>query len=542
MTNDDMALVRQYAAQHSESAFAALVLRYTNLVYSAALRRMQDPQLAEEITQAVFIILARKAGSLNDKTILPSWLYRTACYAAQSARKQEYRRQQREQEAFMQSDPQAPEADLYWKQISPLLEEAMLRLGQTDRDALVLRFFEGHSLSEVGVRLGTSEEAAKKRVNRALEKLHRYFNNCGVTSSTDILAGAISAHSIQVAPAALATSITVIGMAKGAAASASTSTLIQGTLKLMAWAKVKTVIIIAAVGVILAETGIYEAHRAAAAPNVSGLPAEEIVTKVHDAYAALSSYSDSGAVVAQIGGQNVTTTFNIRLQRPNLYRIDWDQNSGPISGQGVVRSDGTGDNVLFKYPDFMLATLGQNQSDKPRKMPSRLAALAVAAPLSGSAASTITGTFFQQDVGDFAGPAASGRYPLKKEKDEKVGDVDCYVVLSEGIDLSKVASIGKPGTLDTKLWIGKKDFLIHQTRTRYVEKADSSDKAMDDAIKKALALQHKAATPDAIAEMRPQMKTIMEQLKSSFTAGIISTQTHENIVVNQNYSPADFTH
>jgi len=92
------------------------------------------------------------------------------------------------------------------------------------------------------------------------------------------------------------------------------------------------------------------------------------------------------------------------------------------------------------------------------------------------------------------------------------------------------------------LWIGKKDFLIHQTRTRYVEKADSSDKAMDDAIKKALALQHKAATPDAIAEMRPQMKTIMEQLKSSFTAGIISTQTHENIVVNQNYSPADFTH
>jgi C-terminal processing protease CtpA/Prc len=122
-----------------------------------------------------------------------------------------------------------------------------------------------------------------------------------------------------------------------------------------------------------------------------------------------------------------------------------------------------------------------------------------------------------------------------------VGDVDCYVVSSEGIDLSKVPNIGKPGTLDTTLWIGKSDFLIHQIRTRYVEKADSSDKAMDEAIKKALEIQHKAATPEAIAAMRPQMKTVMKQVQSSLGAGVVSTQTHENIVVNQNYSQADFT-
>src|ERR1035441_8718305 len=103
MTNDDMELVRQYAAHQSETAFAALVSRHTNLVYSAALRRVRNPQLAEEITQAVFIILARKAGSLDDRTILPGWLYRAACYVSNGARKGEYRRQKREQEAYMQS-------------------------------------------------------------------------------------------------------------------------------------------------------------------------------------------------------------------------------------------------------------------------------------------------------------------------------------------------------------------------------------------------------------------------------------------------------
>src|SRR4051812_19749479 len=101
MTTDDMELVRQYATNKSESAFAALVTRHTNLVYSTSLRLIGDSHLAEEITQAVFIILARKASSLDANTILPSWLYRTACYVASSSLKKEYRRQKREQEAFM---------------------------------------------------------------------------------------------------------------------------------------------------------------------------------------------------------------------------------------------------------------------------------------------------------------------------------------------------------------------------------------------------------------------------------------------------------
>jgi uncharacterized protein (TIGR03435 family) len=243
MTNDDMRLVREYASRQSESAFAALVSRHTNLVYSAALRQTRDPQLAEEVTQVVFIILARKAASLGAKTILTGWLYRTACYVSGSALKRELRRQHREQEAYMQSELDA-QAGSTWNQLSPLLDGAMLRLGQTDRDALVLRFFEGRSLNEVGHALGASEEAAKKRVNRALEKLRNFFATRGVSSSTAIIAGAISANSVQAAPVTLAKAATAAAITKGATAGGSTLTLIKGALKIMAWTKAKTAIVV----------------------------------------------------------------------------------------------------------------------------------------------------------------------------------------------------------------------------------------------------------------------------------------------------------
>jgi len=240
--NDDLTLLREYAERNSEEAFAALVSRHVNLVYSVALRQVRDPHLAEEITQAVFIILARKADSLGDKTILPGWLCRTARYASANALTIQRRRQHREQEAHdMQTILNEPESET-WRQIAPLLDGALEQLGRKDHDAVVLRFFENKNFSEVGAALGASEDAAKMRVSRALEKLRKFFTQRGISSTTATIAETISANSVQAAPVALAKSVTAVALAKGAVASGSTLALVKGTMKLMTWIKLKLLV------------------------------------------------------------------------------------------------------------------------------------------------------------------------------------------------------------------------------------------------------------------------------------------------------------
>jgi len=248
---DDMPLLREYAAHGSEAAFAELVSRRIGFVYSAALRQLRDPNLAEEATQAVFILLAQKAGRISARTILTGWLFKTTRFVALAQIRTSAKRRQREQEPHMQTELQAAVPDPLWEQMSPLLDEALAALGEKDRQALLLRFFENKSLAEVGGVLGAGEDTARKRVSRALDKLRKYFSKRGVNSTTAIIAGSISANSVQVPPLALAKSVTTIALAKGAAASGSTLTVVKGALKLMAWAKAKTAVG-ASVGVLLA--------------------------------------------------------------------------------------------------------------------------------------------------------------------------------------------------------------------------------------------------------------------------------------------------
>jgi uncharacterized protein (TIGR03435 family) len=262
--DSDMELLREYCRQGSEEAFAALVQRHVNLVYSVALRYVGIATHAEEITQAVFVILARKAASLRPDTILEGWLHATTRLTALQFLRGERRRQFREQEAYMQSTLPESTDPAVWNRLAPLLDDALARLGQKDRDAVMLRFFKDKSVREVATALRVSEGAAQRRVLRAVEKLRLYFTKHGVVHSSAVLTATISAHSVQTAPAALAKAVATVVLAKGAAASSSTLTLIKGALKVMAWTKAKTAIVAGVVVLLAAGTATITVTKIAA--------------------------------------------------------------------------------------------------------------------------------------------------------------------------------------------------------------------------------------------------------------------------------------
>jgi len=252
----DRDLLRDYARQGSEEAFAALVRRHISFVHSAALRHVGISTHAEEITQVVFVILARKAAGLRPDTILEGWLYETTRLTSLSFIRGERRRQFREQEAYMQSTLEESPDPSVWNQLAPLLDEAMSRLARKDRDAVILRFFKDKSLREVATALRVNEAAAQRRVLRAVEKLRLFFTRRGIVLSAAVLIAAISANSVQAAPAALAKTATAVAFAKGAMASGSGLTLIQGALKAMAWTKAKTGIVVGIAVLATGTTGI----------------------------------------------------------------------------------------------------------------------------------------------------------------------------------------------------------------------------------------------------------------------------------------------
>ena len=227
---DDIALLRQYTEQNSEEAFATLVTRHINKVYSVSLRHTRNPHQAEEITQSVFVLLAKKSRHLGKGVVLSGWLYQTARLTAVTFIRSAIRRARREQEAYMQTVLNEPKSDV-WPQIAPLLDAAMAGLNETDRHAVVLRFFDECSMSEVGTALGATEDAASKRVNRAVEKLRLFFTKRGAVLPAAVLTAAISADSVQAAPMGLAKAISVAAIAQGATASSSFLALFKGLSK-----------------------------------------------------------------------------------------------------------------------------------------------------------------------------------------------------------------------------------------------------------------------------------------------------------------------
>jgi RNA polymerase sigma factor (sigma-70 family) len=224
---NDIELLKSYVEKGSESAFAELVRRHVNLVYSAALREIHgDRGLAEDVTQAVFHELARKASRLIRHPVLSGWLYTSVRLFAANVRRSEQRRQRREQEASAMSEPTEKESpESVWRQVRPALDDAMHELSETDRATVVLRFFEGHNLSEIGQTLGLRENAARMRVDRALAKLRALLAKRGITSTASGLAAALALGAVLPAPSALAAAVTASAVASVASTSALTTTI-----------------------------------------------------------------------------------------------------------------------------------------------------------------------------------------------------------------------------------------------------------------------------------------------------------------------------
>ena len=231
MNLQDAELLQQYVKESSEAAFTQLVRRHFDLVYSAALRQMAgDAELARDVAQNVFADLARKANTLTGRSSLAGWLYTSTHFAAAKMVRGEQRRRAREQEAFSMQQITSTTED-NWEQLRPTIDRAMHELNEDERDAILLRFFPQRELRAVGEALGVSEDAARKRVERALEKLRHILSRNGLTSSSASLATCLIAHAVIPAPAGLAATIS------GAALAGATSTSLPAIFQAIAMNK-----------------------------------------------------------------------------------------------------------------------------------------------------------------------------------------------------------------------------------------------------------------------------------------------------------------
>lgn len=248
---NDLELLRSYRETGSEAAFRELVSRHLGMVHSVALRRVRNPDWADEVAHAVFIALARKAGAISDRTLLAGWLYRAARFAAGKLLRDEERRARHEKEAAMAHlNDRATEPDaISWAELSPLVFEMLDTLSRKDREVILMRFIENRSFAEVAVAMGTSEAAAKMRTGRALEKLRGQLVKRGRNVPLATLSSGLAAVTLAGPPTGLAASVTAAAL--GQAAAAASVTLLAGSVAgSFAWVKLK--IAIAVVGLMIA--------------------------------------------------------------------------------------------------------------------------------------------------------------------------------------------------------------------------------------------------------------------------------------------------
>ena len=240
-TMGDWQLLQAYAENSSEPAFTELVRLHIDWVYSVAIRNVGDPHLAEDVVQSVFVLLARKSRSIRPGTLVGGWLFRTTLHVAAHARRAENRRINRETTActMIHDTASSTTDEMLWQQLAPHLDQAVAALSAADRSAILLRFYQKAPLRDIGESLGISEEAAKKRVKRALEKMRGFLEGRGVKLGGGLLATVLAGKTVQTASASLSGTVVKTSLAVSSASSATLPRLAHETLRAWRWAKIK---------------------------------------------------------------------------------------------------------------------------------------------------------------------------------------------------------------------------------------------------------------------------------------------------------------
>jgi RNA polymerase sigma factor (sigma-70 family) len=359
----DSELLSDYAATGAEAAFAALVERHIGLVYSAALRIVVDPHLAEDVAQTTFAVLAREARHLIAHPALPAWLHRTASNHAAKLVRGEMRRRAREQEACAMPS-QTNDTETQWNQVAPLLDGAINQLAEQDRLVIALRFFGAKSAREIATTLRVSEEAAQKRVGRALERLRRIFARDGVTLSAATLATLFAAQGSAAVPAGLAASVT-----SSALAATSVTGLSLSTLQIILMSKLKISAVCALVIAGVATPFIIQQQRSARAEEPAGFVVPEPATTLSaDAPAPLEEQQQYEAEAAR----HVAMLKQVGLQLRLSLRNNPD---GVINGDQVLEKIGAGTSGR-KHVELLVpsaAELRQIMSQSPQTIVARTA-------------------------------------------------------------------------------------------------------------------------------------------------------------------------